>query len=310
METALSPELERRHANVRAAMAAHDLDALDRLRERVLGLRGRGDVHVRLPDRPPLRVRRRARRRRGVRRLPDRGALRRRARDVRARAGLPRPARESSSPSRARDAGWRRIGVYGLDYVHDRARLPRARRPRPRPLRRRVRPRAGGEERRRARVRARLGSHQRARLRDLPRGVRAGEDGRRGDGRGRGVVRRRGLRAADDEHGAHGHRHVRASRVQDRPARGDARRTSCSRRSRSPGPGMHWVEVSRAIASRGRDALCRHRADARGVPRVLRGRARARCARARAATTSTAPSRPASPSAATTSATSRGTRSG
>ena len=57
------------------------------------------------------------------------------------------------------------------------------------------------------------------------------------------------------------------------------------------GPGMHWVEVSRAIAVARRGALRRHGADARGVPRVLRGSARRDAARARAATTSTAPSR-------------------
>ena len=75
--------------------------------------------------------------------------------------------------SRARDAGWKRIGVYGLDYIMavrdyralDGLELVS--------LRRRVRPRASREERGRARVRARLGADQRARLRGLPRGVRA-----------------------------------------------------------------------------------------------------------------------------------------
>ena len=72
------------------------------------------------------------------------------------------------------------------------------------------------------------------------------------------------------------------------------------------GPGMHWVEVSRAI---GTDAG-RRRADGRGLRGVPRGGARRRCATARPRTTSTAPSRRASPSAATTSATSPATRSG
>ena len=69
------------------------------------------------------------------------------------------------------------------------------------------------------------------------------------------------------------------------------------------GPGMHWVEVSRAIAARDADALARHRAHARGVRRVLRGRHGARCARGRAVTTSTGRSRPGSSTAATTSGT-------
>ena len=76
------------------------------------------------------------------------------------------------------------------------------------------------------------------------------------------------------------------------------------------GPGMHWVEVSRAIASR--DAALSEDTErmARGVRRVLRGGSKRRCDPGRAATTCTAPSPPASPSAATTSATSPATRSG
>ena len=67
----------------------------------------------------------------------------------------------------ARDRGWKRVGVYGLDH-HDRAGLPRPRRPRPRPVRRGVRPRPGGQERGRARVGARERPHQRGRLRGVP----------------------------------------------------------------------------------------------------------------------------------------------
>ena len=83
-----------------------------------------------------------------------------------------------------------------------------SRRPRARSLRRRVRPRACREERGRAQLGARLGADQRARVRDLPRDLRAGEVGRRSHGRGGGVVRRGGLRTAHDEHGSHGHRLV------------------------------------------------------------------------------------------------------
>ena len=232
----MNAELERRHANVRAAMARARARRARRLRERVLGLRGRGDVPLRLPDRPPLRVRRRPRGRRRVRRLPDRGALRRRARDGRARAGLPRP------PGRAHRGARARSGVEAGRRVrarlrHARARLPRARGPRARPVRRRVRPRPRGEERGRARVRARLRADQRARVRGLPRGLRAREERGRGHGRGGGVVRRRGLRAPDHEHGAHGD----ATRSRGRSSRSrGARRcsaSSCSRRSRSPGRG-------------------------------------------------------------------------
>ena len=75
------------------------------------------------------------------------------------------------------------------------------------------------------------------------------------------------------------------------------------------GPGMHWVEVSRAIADAGRRALRGHGADARGVPRVRRRCDAARCGRERPATTCTARSPPGSSSAATTSATSPVTRS-
>ena len=105
--------------------------------------------------------------------------------------------------------------------------------------------------------------------------------------RGGGALRRARLRPPDDEHGAH-----RAGvRDRRRPRRRSA--TSCCRRSRSPGPGMHWVEVSRAIgktppevepmveayeeyheAAPHRDARRRDRA--RRPPRGLEGLHRAR----------------------------------
>ena len=80
-----------------------------RLRKRVHRLRGRGDVLVRLPDRPSLRVRRRAGGRRAVRRLPDsRPGTSGEHGTCRARAGLPRP------PGRADRAGARATRVGGV----------------------------------------------------------------------------------------------------------------------------------------------------------------------------------------------------
>ena len=63
----------------------------DRLGKRVHGLRGRGDVHVRLPDRPSLRVRRRPRGRRG-----DTSSSRRR-RGTSASTGRPSSSRSSTT---------------------------------------------------------------------------------------------------------------------------------------------------------------------------------------------------------------------
>ena len=75
------------------------------------------------------------------------------------------------------------------------------------------------------------------------------------------------------------------------------------------GPGMHWVEVSRAVGSATARALATTRsARWRPTPSTTR-RPRARCARARPATTCIARSRPASPPAATSSGTSPATRS-
>ncbi len=91
----LSAELERRHTNVRAAMAAHDLDALIVSGSEYSGFEGAVTymsgfqivhryAYVVVPADGDA-----------VGRLPVRGALRRRARDVGARAGLPRPARRA-----------------------------------------------------------------------------------------------------------------------------------------------------------------------------------------------------------------------
>ena len=153
---------------------------------------------------------------------------------------------------RARGAGWRRLGVYGLDYVMAVRDEPRSR--------------GGGLElvpfdvefdlARAVKSEAELES-VRDSVRINERGfeifleqLRAREVGCRGHGRGGGVVRRRGLRAADDEHGPHGDRlRTRGPSSRSRAAR------RCSPKFLLPslevaGPGMHWVEVSRAIADR------------------------------------------------------------
>ena len=121
---------------------------------------------------------------------------------------------------------------------------------------------------------------QHRRLPRLPRGVRARPQRRRGARPRGGAVRRARLRAADDEHGA------RRGRVRDRPRRDDARRVlhpvARDRRARRP--------LGRGLA-RARDAERRGEAHERGLRRVLRGGAGRRCGRARRRTTRTAPSR-------------------
>ena len=158
----LAAELERRHANVRAAMGEHGLDALIVSGNEYSGFEGAVTymsgfqivhryAYVVLPADGDA-----------VHRLPDGGALRRRARHDAARAGLPRPPGRAHRRSRAR----RRLEAdrrLRARLHHGRARLPGARRPRSRRLRRRVRPRPRRQERGRARVRARLGADQPAR---------------------------------------------------------------------------------------------------------------------------------------------------
>ena len=147
-----------------------------------------------------------------------------------------RPGAEIAA--RAGAAGWKRIGVFGLDYIMNVRDHSALERPRPRALRRRVRPLARGQEQGRARVGARLRAHQPARLRGLLRRLRAGPERGRGDGRGRGLLRVRGLRPADDEHGAD--RRPAAAAWPRPSSRSRARRrssaTSCCPRSRSQAP--------------------------------------------------------------------------
>jgi Xaa-Pro dipeptidase len=116
MGTALTPELERRHANVRAAMAAHDLDALIVSGSEYTGFEGAvtylsgfqivhryayvvmpadGDAFVVFPTE--------------ARYVGEHGT-----------AGLEQVFHDRPGElmaARATDAGWRRVGVFGLDYI-------------------------------------------------------------------------------------------------------------------------------------------------------------------------------------------------
>jgi Xaa-Pro aminopeptidase len=116
MAATLSPELERRHANARAAMAAHDLDALIVSGSEYTGFEGAvtymsgfqivhryayvvvpadGDAFVLFPSE--------------ARYVGEHGTA------ELEQVFHDRPGELMAS--RARDAGWHRVGVYGLDYV-------------------------------------------------------------------------------------------------------------------------------------------------------------------------------------------------
>ena len=158
---------------VREALARDGLDAALVCGTRVHGLRGPGHVPVGLPDRPPLRVRAAPARGRAVDRLPVRGALRRRARHEldRGQVFVDRPGewladrlrRESASASTASTTS---MTVRDFAALQDKVGA--------RPVGRRVRPRAGREERGRARVGPRERPDQHGRLLGVPRGLRAG----------------------------------------------------------------------------------------------------------------------------------------
>jgi Xaa-Pro aminopeptidase len=116
VETTLSPELQRRHANVRAAMAEHDLDALVVSGSEYSGFEGAvtylsgfqivhryayvvvpadGDAFVVFPTE--------------ARYVGEHGTA------ELEQVFHPLPGEHIADAARA--AGWRRIGVYGLDYV-------------------------------------------------------------------------------------------------------------------------------------------------------------------------------------------------
>ena len=143
------------------------------------------------------------------------------------------------------------------------------------------------------------------------RGLRAGQDRGRGDGGGRGVVHRRGLRPADDEHGADGHRHATRGPSSRSPARTRCSAIRARRRSRSPARACTGSRSRAPSAPRTPSRPDDTKRMMEAVRRVLRGGARRRCAPARRChDVHIAPSRRASPTAATTSATSPATRSG
>ena len=138
--------------------------------------------------------------------------------------------------------------------------------------------------------------------------LRAGEDAS-GDPRPvRALLRRAGLRPADDGHGARRRERRGAARVPDRrraarSARATRAAVARDRRPRRP--------LGRGLArDLRRRAERRDEADDGGLRGVLRGGARRRSATARRRTTSTAPSRRGSSTAASSSATSPATRSG
>jgi Xaa-Pro aminopeptidase len=170
MGTALSAEHRRRHTNVRAAMAAHDLDALIVSGSEYSGFEGavtymsgfqivhryayvvvpaEGEAYVVFPSE--------------ARYVGEHGT------SELEQVFHDRPGELIAA--KARDSGWRRIGVFGLDYIM---------------AVRDYRALEGLDlvsfdvdfDLARARVRSRLGAHQRTWLRDLPRGLRAREDGR------------------------------------------------------------------------------------------------------------------------------------
>ena len=221
----LAAELERRYANTRAAMAQHDLDALivsgseySGFEGGVTYLSGFQIVHryayVIVPaDGEPFIVFPTE-----ARYVGEHGTT------ALEQVFADRPGAEIAA--RATRRGLEAHRRLRARLHHERARPLGPRGPRSRALRRRVRPLARRQEQGRAGVGARLRAHQPARLRGLLRGLRAGPQRGRGDGRRRGLLRQRGLRPADHEHGADRPRPQRAgaARVQDRARGGDPRR--------------------------------------------------------------------------------------
>ena len=111
----------------------------------------------------------------------------------------------------------------------------------------------------------------------------------------RGVLRRAGLRPQDDGHGADGENGAALPEFKIAGPRRSGRPTWCCRRSRSAGPGGHWVEISRAICPGEPSDETKRMLEA--YQEYYDARA-ACCATARPRTTSTARFRRASSSAA------------
>ena len=212
---------------------------------------------------------------------------------------------------RASERGWNAARRLRARLRHARARLPGAggRRAGARLLRRRLRPRARGEERGGNRLGARERPDQHGGLLDLPGGVRGREERGRAPGALRALLRRAGLRSADDGHGPRGRGRRRGARVPHRQPRAAH---SCGR----PRPALARDRGPRRALGRGLSRDRRRRAGRRGQAHAG-GRTRSTsrwparpCGPAPRRTTCTGPSHGASPSAATSSAMSPATRSG
>ena len=215
-------------------MERDGLDAVIVSGSEYTGFEGVGHLDVGVRDRPPLRLRAAPARGRPDDRVPARGHVRRRARDdVDRGERLRRPPGRVARRQGARPEG-RRLRARLRD---DRSRLPVARRRgRARELGRRLRPRPRREER----LRDRLGQGERPRqhrgLLGLPRELRAREE-RAGDPRRvRALLRRGGLRPADDGHGAHRPERRRPAGVQDRRPAPHRRRRDGAALARGRGP--------------------------------------------------------------------------
>ena len=198
-----SSELERRYANTRAAMARARPRRADRLAAASTPASRARHVHLRLPDRPPLRLRGAAGRRRAVRSSsrPRRATSASTARPTIEQVFADRPGRGDRGAREG--AGWKRIGVYGLDYIMT--------------VRDYARSRASTSSTSTSSSTTRAPSRATAELesvRDRCASTSAASRSsssttrrarrRRGDGGRRGLLRRAGLRAATDGHGADG----------------------------------------------------------------------------------------------------------
>ena len=116
MAAALSPELERRHANVRAAMAEHELDALIVSGSEYSGSRARSRTSSGSRSSTATRTSSCPRTATPSVVFPTEARyVGEHGTSELEQVFHDRPGELMAS--RARDAGWRRLGVFGLDYV-------------------------------------------------------------------------------------------------------------------------------------------------------------------------------------------------
>ena len=174
-----------------------------------------------------------------------------RARDLAGRTGLPRTARRAIA-AHGRDAGWRRAGSTASTTSWACATSARSRGSSS-CRSSRVRPGARSEERGRAGVRARLASDNQRGFELWARRLPPGRPAAEVMAVAEEYFVARGVRPADDEHGAHGAGPSGACPSSDRAEGGGRSATSSSRHSRSPARGCTG---SRSPApSRPRDPL-------------------------------------------------------